>query len=287
MTAGPGLGPAIPRRRLGSELRRLRTEQGKKLTEVAKDLMISTSKLSRLEKGQGVPQDRDVRDLLDYYGIDDTDLGTRMWAWTEEARETPWWDEASDAMPTPTERYMQYETAAAVIRGYAALAVPTLLQTPAYSAALFRMLYTDQAEIDHLLALMPGRQTALTRSEYPVSLDLVIDEAVLHRSVGTSDVMRDQLRLLADSTHRDNVTLRVFPFSAGHHPVMVEGVFTYFHFRRDIDADVVNIEGRVTDQYVEQPDALAQYRDWLDSLRDRALNEETSRDFITKMSDLY
>jgi transcriptional regulator with XRE-family HTH domain len=286
MTAGPGLGPAIPRRRFGAELRRLRTEQGKRLQQVAKDLMISTSKLSRLEKGQGVPQDRDVRDLLDYYGLTDTDLGRRMWAWAEESRETPWWSDASDALPTPLDRYMQYETAAAVIRGYAALAVPTLLQTAAYSRALFSRLY-DPAEADRLVALTPGRQDALNRDVYPVSLDLVIDEAVLHRVVGSAEVMREQLVYLADASHRDNVTLRIFPFAAGHNPVMLEGVFTYFHFRRDIDADVVNLEGKVIDQYIEQPDALAQYRALLDALRERALDQDASREFVTDMASRY
>ncbi len=54
-------GPLLPRRRLGAELRRLRGERT--LDDVAAETLISTSKLSRPENGQGVPQPRDVRDL--------------------------------------------------------------------------------------------------------------------------------------------------------------------------------------------------------------------------------
>lgn len=287
MTANHGLGPAIPRRRLGAELRRLRQTKGKRLNEVADDLLISSSKLSRLEKGQGAARDRDVRDLLNYYGESETELGERMWNWVREGRETPWWSQTSDTMPTPVEHYMQYEMAAAQIRGYGALAVPTLLQTPAYSRALFSSLYSDPAEIDRLVELMPRRQEALTREEYPASLDVVIDEAVLHRIVGSNAVMREQLLILGEAGQRDNVVLRVLPFTAGHHPVMLEGVFTYFHFRRDIDNDLVNVEGKVLDQYVEQPEAVAEYRRLLDALQERALPPDASQQFIAEQAIRY
>ncbi|MFZ0877169.1 MAG: helix-turn-helix transcriptional regulator [Pseudonocardiaceae bacterium] len=46
----------MPRKRLGNELKRLREESGRTLGEVAHALMISTSKLSRLENAQGSPR---------------------------------------------------------------------------------------------------------------------------------------------------------------------------------------------------------------------------------------
>lgn len=49
------------------ELRRLRGDRT--LGEVAEATLISTSKLSRLENGHGVPQARDLRDLVTYYDL--------------------------------------------------------------------------------------------------------------------------------------------------------------------------------------------------------------------------
>src|SRR2546421_11414435 len=105
MPASQGPGSTIPRRRFGAELRRLREERGKLLIDVADDLLISSSKLSRLEKGHAAPQDRDVRDLLRYYGQSDTELGERMRRWASEGREPPWWQGGADVVPPGMAQY--------------------------------------------------------------------------------------------------------------------------------------------------------------------------------------
>ena len=62
-------GPAGPRRRLGAELRRLRNGAGLHLDQVAGQLHCSTSKISRLETGKGIPKPADVRELMRIYGV--------------------------------------------------------------------------------------------------------------------------------------------------------------------------------------------------------------------------
>jgi len=76
-------GPLLPRRRLGAELRRIRGRRT--LEEVADATLISTSKLSRLENGQGVPQLRDIRDLIAHYGVDAA-TADRLRKWTNSGR---------------------------------------------------------------------------------------------------------------------------------------------------------------------------------------------------------
>ena len=65
-------GPLGPRRAIAKALKQLREDQGKLLNQVSEDLMISTSKLSRLENAQGKPLRRDIRDLIRYYEIEET-----------------------------------------------------------------------------------------------------------------------------------------------------------------------------------------------------------------------
>jgi transcriptional regulator with XRE-family HTH domain len=287
MPESQGLGPTIPLRRLGSELRRLREGQGKLLQDVARELLISSSKLSRIEKGQGAPRERDVRDLLGYYGQTDTELGARMRRWAAEGRETPWWQDGYDVPPL-LDRYLQYETAATEISGYAIDFVPSLLQTADYARALQSALYPDdETDPDALVALTLRRQEALTRTDYPLSLDLVLDEAVLHRVVGSPAVMRAQLLALADAAELPTIRLRALPFAAGPDPAIAEGVFTIFHFRRDIDADVVNLESRLTDTYVEGEENVALYHRLTAGLRARALPPEATAEFVHDLASRF
>ncbi|WP_028927158.1 DUF5753 domain-containing protein [Pseudonocardia acaciae] len=285
MPSSQGLGPVIPRRRFGTELRRLRRERDKNLSEVAHDLLISTSKLSRLEKGHSAAQERDVRDLLRYYGQVDTELGKRMRQWAKEGREEPWWQQTSSGVPPITEHYMQYEIAASKINGFVIHFVPTLLQTADYARALLTALHPTRtaAEIDTLVSVVLQRQEVLTREQYPASLDMIIDEAALRRQADSQAIMLDQLEQLVSAGNEPNVTLRVLPFSAGPHQAHAEGSFTYFTFRRDIDSDIVNIEGYVTDSYVEG-DQVQPYWTLLEELRARALDPASTLRFIDNIA---
>ena len=92
----PARGPVVPRRRLGAELRALREQAGLTIDEVAKALECSVSKVSRLETGQGIPYRRDVRDLLDRYGITDPAHRDRLMRWVREGNRQGWWDAFAD-----------------------------------------------------------------------------------------------------------------------------------------------------------------------------------------------
>src|SRR5208282_302363 len=78
-------GPLGPRRGIAAALKQLREDRGKRLTEVAQDLMMSSSKLSRLENAQGTPLPRDIRDLIRYYQIEGTPLAARLERWVRAA----------------------------------------------------------------------------------------------------------------------------------------------------------------------------------------------------------
>lgn len=67
-------GPAVRRRKLGAELRVLRTRSALTSIEAAHRVGWHQSKVSRIETGASGVKPADVRKLLDAYGIDDTEL---------------------------------------------------------------------------------------------------------------------------------------------------------------------------------------------------------------------
>src|SRR5579872_613976 len=67
MTAS--IGPTVRRRRLGTELRRLREAHSLKLEEVADKLGLAASTLSRIETGKAPTRTAYLSAMLDLYGV--------------------------------------------------------------------------------------------------------------------------------------------------------------------------------------------------------------------------
>jgi transcriptional regulator with XRE-family HTH domain len=278
-------GPLLPRRRLGSELRRLRGDRT--LDKVAEDTLISTSKLSRLENGQGVPQPRDIRDLIEYYQVD-APSARRLREWTSAGRKQAWWKEYADVVSQPLDAYLEFESGASVIRTYALSVIPGLFQTPSYAAHLLRAILPGRTpeQVSQLIEIRQRRQQNLLGQESTTRFITVIDEAALRRIVGSEPetwLQLDRLRQLAGAKR---ITIKVLPFSAKEHAGLM-GMFTIFQFADDIDRDVVSIETHSGDRYLEEESSVLSYLRMFDSVSETALDASESLDFITKiMSEL-
>jgi transcriptional regulator with XRE-family HTH domain len=279
----------VPRRRLGAELRALREQAGLTIDEVAKALECSVSKVSRLETGQGIPYRRDVRDLLDRYGITDPARRDRLMRWVREGNRQGWWDDFSDVLaPDPKDplrpdnlsRYVALEQDASEVRSYEAIVVHGLLQTEDYARAVLNTLSTaDRDATDRLVELRMRRQWRLYAEEDPLILQVVLDEAVLYRSVGGPKVMRAQLARLLTDAQRPNITLRVLPFSVGAHR-SVSGSFVVLAFADTDDNDLVYIESHVGDLYLEKEHDVDVYEELFDVLVGQCLTTDQSAKLI-------
>ncbi|HEX4249190.1 MAG TPA: helix-turn-helix transcriptional regulator [Pseudonocardia sp.] len=277
-------GPLLPRRRLGAELRRLRDTRT--LEQVAEDTLISTSKLSRLENGQGVPQPRDIRDLIAYYQVDPP-TAERLRRWMSTGRRQAWWKEYSEVISQPLDAYLDFESGASTIRTYAQAVIPGLLQTPEYAAHILAAIppKKDPGHISQLIEIRARRQENLLGSDSPTRLITVIDEAALRRIIGSEEEtwqQLDRLRQLADTRR---VTIQVLPFEAGAHAGLM-GMFTIFQFADEIDRDIVSVETHSGDRYLEEESSVLEYLRLFDSVSHSALDAQDSQAFLTKiMSD--
>ncbi len=143
--------PIGARRRLGAELRRLRTKVGLTLDDVADRMTCSTSKISRLETGKGVPKVPDVSELLRIYGVTsdvERDLLLRL---VHDGREHGWWETYTEGvqperyiLDSPG-RYASLESDARAVRSFDLTIVHGLLQTEDYSHALMRSLLSHHS----------------------------------------------------------------------------------------------------------------------------------------------
>lgn len=276
-------GPLLHRRRLGAELRRLRGDRT--LEEVAEATLISTSKLSRLENGQGVPQPRDIRDLVNYYELD-AQTADRLRRWANAGRSQAWWREYTNALPAGAETYVDYESGATTIRSYAAAIVPPLLQTEAYAMELYKVLPGVKTEESarRLLELRARRQRLLVESDEAAQLIFLLDEAVLRRPFGSPDDVREQLDHLYTVSRQRNVYLRVVPFQHGLHAGL-HGLFTILQYADDRDRDIVAVESHTGERLLEQPSDVLEYLRIFDAITRKALDHDESRALIADIRD--
>jgi transcriptional regulator with XRE-family HTH domain len=275
-----GSSPTLRKRRLVSELRRLREAAGLTIDEVGERLECSASKISRIETGRVGVTPRDARDLLAVYGADPVTL-EELVQLAREARRKAWWDEFGDIAPG---RYVGFEADAESARTYQGLMVPGLLQCEAYTRALIREVLPDAApaEVDRRVELRKARQALLVEDD-PLRLHVVIDEAALRRLVGGREVMAEQLRRLGEVGELPNITLQVVSFESGGHAAM-DGPFVILTFPEHLDPDVVYIESTHGDVYLEQQSDVVRYADMFARLCAESLDPAASSALIGRVA---
>ncbi|WP_143073401.1 helix-turn-helix domain-containing protein [Actinokineospora terrae] len=284
----PSQTPLIPRRRLGQELRRLRELRGLHLEDAADHLECSPSKISRLETGQGVPKARDVRDLLDLYGVGDQRLRDQLLRLAGDGRRQAWWQDLADVVSSAMDTFISLESEASNIRYYVQSTFPGMFQTEEYARELFRAIYPrdDDVEREKRVRLRLKRQDILVEREDQPRIGVIVDEATLHRVVGSSAVMADQLAALLQASERQGVTLRVYPFAAGP-DIAIQCTFVVFTFESEYDRNSVHIELSAGDRWLEQESDITRYTRIFDDLGRKCLSVEDSRDMIRSMMEYY
>ena len=278
-----GQGPTIRRRRLASELRRLREAADLTIDEVGEKLECSASKVSRIETGHVGVTPRDARDMLELYGItgDEREALVQL---AREARKPGWWHAYKEVF---TGTFVGLEADASSLRAFQALLVPGLLQTETYARAVIRAMRpdSDESEIQRRVAARTARQQLLSDPN-PPEYWAVIDEAVLHREVGGAEVMAKQAQRLLELGQLPHVTIQVVPFTAGAHPGM-EGPFLILGFPEQADPDVVYVDSTSGGFFLELPPDVRRYSLMFDHLRAAALKPDDSLALIAQAAERY
>jgi transcriptional regulator with XRE-family HTH domain len=280
------VGPTVRRRRLGSELRRLRESQSIKLEVVAERLGIAPSTLSRIETGKAPTRTAYLNVLLDLYGVADAGQRQALLDMARAGHRKGWWAVWDGVLPTGFNIYVGLEAEAASLRVYEAQVVNGLLQTEDYARAVMTAVRRRQTpeEIDRLVEMRMRRQEVLHRPE-PLELWLILDEAVLWRMAGSSQVMLHQLEHLYEASQWPNVTLQVLRFTSGLHPAL-GGPFAIIKFPERLDPDVVYTEGVTGQAYIEERDREVRAQaEAFDLLRASALPPAESALLIRSISE--
>lgn len=250
-------GPTALRMRVGACLRRYRLARQVSREDAGWHIRASESKISRMELGRVPFKERDVADLLAFYGVDG-DERQDLLTLVRQANTPAWWQPLSDVVPPWFASYLGLEQAASMIRTYDLHFVPALLQTPEYTRALLELSCAcSPEELDRRVSLRQTRQHVL-RGTSPAVLWAAVDEAALRRQVGDPDVMCRQLEALADASRIPHIRLHIGSFRAD--ALATAGVpFTILRFAEPELPDMVYVEQPTGATYVDRPLEVEQY----------------------------
>ncbi|MER7182678.1 helix-turn-helix transcriptional regulator [Streptomyces hyaluromycini] len=274
-------------RRLGAELLGLRTAAARTQPEAAHALSASTAKVAKMEGGWVPVRDPDIRALCDLYDIHDPAVvgGLLELARVDRERRKArgWWDDYT--IPGVMQEYVALESAATAVKTWQPAFVPGLLQTADYVRALRASpgaAATKGPEPDEeFIAARLARRCRLT-DDRPLSLRVVIYEAVLRNFPGSPSTAAAQLEELMMMADLPSVELRIFPFGAGTHPGL-NGSFNILSFAAPGAMDVVYLDAHFTQHWVEGGEAAAAYDELFERIAEHALDERESASLLHKL----
>lgn len=262
-----------PRARLGDELRRARAAAGFSSQEaLAAKLGFDRTVIAKAETGDRPPTPEVLAAWCQACGID-AEFFER---WAVVARR------ADGPVPTWFEDWLKAEGEAQWLRLWSPLLIPGLLQTAEYARALFLGEQTDTSQdaIDALVAARLERQVILDRTD-PPDVVAVLDEAVLHRLIGSPQLMHDALVHIAEISRRPYLVVQVVPASNGASPGL-GGAFDIA--AADGMAETLRMEG-IEDQTTEKRALVRKAAAAFDRVRGDTLPRDASRDLILKVAD--
>lgn len=247
-----------------SELRRFREASGYSQKELGAKIGYSEQAVCMVELAKRTPAEAFTKGCDDALATDGTLL--RLWPLVKRASVQRWFQE-----------YVELESRAVSIHSWDPQNVPGLFQTEPYAHQLIAA-YRG-SDTDALVAARIARQDSVFVPGGP-QLWAVVDEAVLHRPIGSREVWREQLVRLVELGSSTNRILQVLPFAAGAHACS-DGAVILLCF--EDGPDVAFADGPGQGRVVERNEEVRGFRLRYDLVRAQALSPAASLALIESM----
>ena len=197
--------PSERQRRLGVELRKLRTGARMSGDEAGALLDIERTRISHIEAGRVAVPRNGLHKLLCAYGCAEGPLFEGLMEMAQD-RGKGWWDEFRDTVGPMGRDLAELESRSAALRTHESVFVPGMLQTEEDAHAVMSEAESDPQRVQRYVEFRMRRQQVLSGS--PVTYRAIIHEAALHAQIGGARVMRRQLLRLIQTSCLPNVTVQ-------------------------------------------------------------------------------
>ncbi|GAA1754609.1 helix-turn-helix transcriptional regulator [Streptomonospora arabica] len=251
-------------RRFGRELSRLRENADITQAKLAKELEISSSHLSNIERGERTPKGSLIAQVDKALSADGHLV--RLWEELTGSGRSVWLDELADL-----------EQEATAIMESQTVMFPSLLQTEAYAKAAVSTLspWVTQEEAAISVRNRMERAERFLASQKPLHW-AVLDQSVITRKMGSIDLHKEQLSHVARLIERERVSIQIV---SGRHSGLA-GPFKIIS--PPGGSDVVYAESAHSGQVIDTPEDVRKFRLLYGATQAAALSPEESARLILK-----
>ncbi|MFE0696672.1 MULTISPECIES: Scr1 family TA system antitoxin-like transcriptional regulator [unclassified Streptomyces] len=265
---------ASPMARMVAEMARtLRIQRGWTQEQQGKEIGYSAAAISAMETCAQPASDAMLVELQRVHGN-----GSRIF---ETARKYM----RMERLPEQFKDYALLEEAALSLQLFAANVVHGLFQTEAYARALIGGGHPPLSDerVEELVQLRMARKALFDRAPLPM-IEIIIDESVLRRVIGSEKIMREQLLHLLECARRRNVTLLVLPLDAGKYGEYAGGRGSMNLLETPEHERLVYLEPQDETLLISAPAKVSVYAQRYAKIRAQALGPRESLDLIMQLA---
>ncbi|MGW5069040.1 DUF5753 domain-containing protein [Streptomyces cyaneofuscatus] len=190
-----------------------------------------------------------------------------------------------ERLPEQFQDYALLEDAAISLQLFVTNVIHGLFQTEAYARALIGGGHPPLSDerVEELVQLRMARKALFDRDPLPM-IEIIIDEAVLRRVIGSEDIMREQLLYLVECAQRRNVTLLVLPLDAGKYGEYAGARGAMNLVETPEHEHLVYLEPQDESLLISDPAKVSVYAQRYAKIRSQALGPRESLDLIMRLA---
>jgi hypothetical protein len=238
------------------------------------------AKLSGLVNGKGGASAVELGVLLGLCAVSPVERD-HLLSLFPDAHVKSWLQEHGTCPPVYHRTLAENLAAATTVISWRGLALPELLQTPAYMrAAIMASPTVPRAEVEARVKARLKMQEQLRRSG--LTCTFYIHELALGLPVGGADAHQEQVHHLLRMAVRPNVVIRIVPTAIGAH-VGMDRPFTRLTF--DKYEPVVCVECETSTAFIEDEPSIEAYGEIVRALSESSLDAVESKALIASLGE--
>lgn len=241
------------------------------LVDLDKAMGWTSNKASRVVDGKKILSEKDVSGLIKLLNLP-PEQAEELRGLAVLARKR----KAHQFIADHATSYITFEQDAVQVDAYSDQLIPGIGQSWLYATAVLSS--ANPADLAERVAARMDRQKILTGENAP-RVRLLLGEAVLHKMVGGTAGLRQQLEHLVSQVELGRVELGIDRFAAGSNQCMG----SRFNIVKRANGDTrVYIESALTSTYLHELDDVAAHQEIFDNLWERAASGEASATILRK-----